>query len=131
MHRREKEKTEHLAGAVLAEVVRVRVTSEEPDERVQLSDSILQRGSRQAPLVLALEVETRLGNVGRSVLDVVGLVEDDAVPVDLMGERLLADDLAALLGAFRLLGPAALQGAVPVQRRQRGYTTSAIEVRRP
>lgn len=76
----------HLARAILAEVIRVGVAAEEANERIKLAHAVLEGRARQAPLELALEVKASLGDVGVSVLDVVGLVKDDAVPVDLVRE---------------------------------------------
>lgn len=74
------EPVQTLAVAALAEVERVRVAADKTDERVQLADAVLQRRSREAPAVVGSKSEGGLGSVCLAILDVVSLVEDDAVP---------------------------------------------------
>jgi len=66
-----------------AEVVRMWIDPQEADQGVQLSNTILQRSSSQAPLVEGGEGEDSLSCGSRTSLDVMCLVEDDAEPRDL------------------------------------------------
>ena len=68
----------------LAEIICIRVHAEEPDERVQLSNAVLQRSASQAPLHRRLERIDALCGVGRASLYLVSLVKDDSVPINRM-----------------------------------------------
>jgi hypothetical protein len=56
-------------------IIGKRVSTQKPNKRVQLSDSVLQRRSGQAPLVFRLEFEGALGSIASSFLDIVCFVE--------------------------------------------------------
>jgi hypothetical protein len=57
---------------------RLTIATEESDQRIQLSNAVLQGSSGQAPLVLAIQSECCLCGVGRTFFDVVCFVEDDS-----------------------------------------------------
>ncbi len=62
---------QRLARAALAAavVVGMRVNTQEANERVQLTHSVLQRRAGETPLVEGDEVEYSLGSAGATVLD--------------------------------------------------------------
>ena len=66
---------QRLAITVTAEVVRERITTKEPDQTVQLSDSVLEWRSREAPSVVSLQFESSLRSAGRTFLDVVSFIK--------------------------------------------------------
>ena len=68
---------QEVNAEILTEVVRERITSQEADKTIQLSDTVLQGSTRETPLVLRLELKARLRSVRRALLDVVGLVKLD------------------------------------------------------
>lgn len=70
-----------LAIASLAEVECMRLNADEAYERVQLSNTILQRCSRQAPAETSLQRERSFGRVRGAVFDVVSLVQNNTVPL--------------------------------------------------
>ena len=76
-----------LAAAFLpllvTEVVRVREDPEESDQAVQLTHPILQGGPTQSPLVAAVQGKDCLGCAAASVLDAVGLIQNDPPPWNL------------------------------------------------
>ena len=76
-----------LASLDFAEVVRVRVHAQEPNERVELADSVLQRRSGQTPLLVRAQVVNALSRVRRARLDLVRLIQDDTTPLDGVQER--------------------------------------------
>lgn len=59
----------------LTEVVGERITSEEPYETVQLSDTVLERGARQTPSEGTLQFERRFRGISRPLLDVVSFIK--------------------------------------------------------
>ena len=66
---------QRLAIALLAEVVREGIASQETDEAVQLADTILQRGTRETPSILRLKLEGSFSGVSRPLFDVVSFIE--------------------------------------------------------
>ena len=62
-----------------------RIRTQESDQRIELSDSVLQWRTGETPFVLGIQGESCLGSIRRSLLDVVRFVEDDPV--------MLVDDL--------------------------------------
>lgn len=46
-----------------------------PDQAVQFSHAVLERGARKTPFEFALELKSRFGSVGASLFDVVSFVE--------------------------------------------------------
>mmetsp|Transcript_6660 Transcript_6660/g.23974 ORF Transcript_6660/g.23974 Transcript_6660/m.23974 type:complete len:762 (-) Transcript_6660:13-2298(-) len=86
-----------VAALLPAKVVRVGVKLQESQQRVELPDPVLQGGPRQAPLVLASQRVHRLCHTSGPCLDLVGLVQDDAVPVRSVQQGALHELLALVL----------------------------------
>ena len=57
------------------EIISERVSAQEPNQRVQLPDPVLQRCSGETPLVFRLELESALRSIAAPFLDIVRLVE--------------------------------------------------------
>mmetsp|Transcript_48301 Transcript_48301/g.92379 ORF Transcript_48301/g.92379 Transcript_48301/m.92379 type:complete len:220 (-) Transcript_48301:725-1384(-) len=73
-----------VASFCFAEVIRVRLNLKEADLRVQLPHAVLQRRAAERPLVGGGQRKHSLGCIAAAVLNRVGLVQDDAVPVEPM-----------------------------------------------
>lgn len=66
---------QRFAITITAEVVRKGVPAKEPDQTVQLSDSILEWRSRETPPVFSLQLKGSFRGAGRTFFDVVSFVE--------------------------------------------------------
>lgn len=62
-----------------AENIPERIGAQKPNQRVKLSDPILQRRTGQTPFVSRLERERCFGGVGGSFLDVVGFIQHNSI----------------------------------------------------
>ena len=91
------------AAAFLAKVAGERLDLEKPKKRKEFADSILDRCSRQTPLVVCMERETSLGNSSRASLDIVGFVKDQAVVMYGVDLAVLLDETIFTLPALGLL----------------------------
>ena len=58
----------------------MRIHAQEADQGVKLAHAVLERSSREAPLVERGEGKDGLGGAGRAGLDVVRLIQNDAEP---------------------------------------------------
>lgn len=77
-----------FAGALLAKVVTgvrtfnnhlpERIGTQEPNERIELTYTVLERSTREAPAVLGLQREGGFSSIGGTLLDIVRLIEHNA-----------------------------------------------------
>ena len=77
---------EFTALAFLAEITRKRFNLEEAEKREELADAVLNRSSRQTPLVVGLESEAGAGHASCTLLDIVSFVENQTMKVDRVDE---------------------------------------------
>ena len=61
---------------LLAEIMTEWIGTQEPDQRIKFSDSILEGSSRETPLVLRIKGECGFSCVCGSFFDIMGFVED-------------------------------------------------------
>ena len=98
--------------ARFAERIREGIGAEEADHRVKLADAVLQRRAAQTPAELGLERKRSASRVRGAVLDVVRLVEHNAMPVDLMQRRRLLAELLIAREALVLAAEAGFEDRV-------------------
>jgi len=65
-----------LTITLFTEVMTEWIGPEESDQRVQLSNSVLQRCTGETPLVLRIERKSSFGGIGRSFFDIVRFIEN-------------------------------------------------------
>lgn len=84
-HTMRKPVVQRLAATALtfAKVIGVWVEPKEADQRVELTDSVLQWSAREAPLVHRIQVEYGSGCGCAAVFDLMSLVKNDPKPRDL------------------------------------------------
>ena len=64
---------------LLAEIMTEWIGTQEPDQRIKFSDSILEGSSRETPLVLRIKGECGFSCVCRSFFDIMCFVKNDPI----------------------------------------------------